>query len=165
LRAHGWTRGVEEPTCFADEYRFEFFGYNVRPLEISAALARLQLRKLDEYVQQRQQNQAFFRLLTAGLPITHQTLMGEHQSPFGFAFTVESSEKRQKLADALRARNIDCRLPTGGSFRLHPYGQPWAWQETPNADEIHHCGMFLGNAPFPIEPEIAAAVGVMSEVL
>lgn len=165
LRAHGWTRGVESPRSFADEYKFELFGYNVRPLEICAAVARVQLRKLDENVRQRQCNQAFFRLATAGLPITHQTLMGEHQSPFGFAFTVESTEKRQELADAFRARNIDCRLPTGGSFRLHPYGKPWADQMTPNADDIHNRGMFLGNGPFPIEAEIAAAVGVMSEVL
>jgi CDP-4-dehydro-6-deoxyglucose reductase, E1 len=167
LRSHGWTRDVDEPTSFDDEYRFELFGYNVRPLEITAAMARVQLRKLNDFISQRQHNQALFRLLTGAsyIPVIHQTLIGEHQSPFGFAFSVETPWRRQELVHALRSGGIDCRLPTGGSFRLHPYGRQWARQETPIADEIHNRGMFLGNAPFPIEEEITAAVDIMSEVL
>jgi CDP-4-dehydro-6-deoxyglucose reductase, E1 len=163
LRSHGWDR--DAPTSFDDEYKFVLFGYNVRPLEVSAALGRVQLRRLNDFIKERQTNQLLFRLETAGLPIKHQTLMGEHQSPFGFAFLVESSEKRQELANALRAHDIDCRLPTGGSFRLHPYGRQWRDQQTPNADDIHRRGMFLGNAPFPIEENIAEAVEIMREVL
>ncbi len=41
----------------------------------------------------------------------------------------------------------------------------WRSQSTPNADRIHDCGMFLGNAPFPIEDQIGLAVEVMKRVL
>ena len=43
LRAHGWTRDVKPPEAFADEYDFQVMGYNVRPLELHAAIARAQL--------------------------------------------------------------------------------------------------------------------------
>jgi hypothetical protein len=66
---------------------------------------------------------------------------------------------------ALRAAGIDCRLPTGGSFGRHKYGAPWANQQTPNADDIHRRGLFLGNAPFALDDKIEAAVKVMRKTL
>ena len=69
------------------------------------------------------------------------------------------------LAEALRAEGIDCRLPTGGSFRLHPYGKAWAYQETPRADDVHRRGMFLGNAPYDISDKIEKAVRIIRATL
>lgn len=164
LRAHGWTRDITPPTKFDDEYRFESFGYNVRGLELHAAIAREQLKKLPEFIKQRNNNLVRFRKWTDHFPIVHQTLNGS-PSPFGLSFLVESGEKRAALVAALRTAEIDCRLPTGGSFRLHPYGKEWRDQETPNADKVHQTGLFLGNAPFDIGNKIARAVEVMGEIL
>jgi hypothetical protein len=98
--------------------------------------------------------------------------MREGANPFGLHFEVEDvnlnvdqQNIRRALAAALRENDIDCRLPTGGSFRLHPYGKPWADQQTPRADRIHRTGMFLGNAPYDISDKIEKAVEVMREVL
>lgn len=165
LRAHGWTRDVEPtPPTFDEEYNFSAFGFNVRPTEIHAAVGREQLKKLDGFIKHRRANLEFFRLLTDGYPIQLQQHK-EGSSPFGIAFTVESQTKRAKLARALREQGIDCRLPTGGSFRLHKYGEPWANQLTPNADYIHTHGMFLGNGPFDLSHQIERAVDVLKKEL
>ena len=168
LRAHGWTRDVAKPESFDDEYDFRLMGYNVRPLELHAAIGRAQLKKQETFRRQREQNWRNFETLSARLPIQLQARNphGSTQTnPFGMAFTVESSVTRARLVAAFRANEIDCRLPTGGSFRKHIYGKPWADQQTPAADYIHECGLFLGNAPFDLAPQIERAIKVMRETL
>lgn len=165
LRAHGWTRDVEPPTGFDESYRFTHFGYNVRPLEMHAAIAREQLKKLKGFIAARQKNLTLFRELTKDLPIVHPYIRTLDPSPFGLPFTVSDPETRLKLVAGLREASVDCRPPTGGSFTKHVYGRPWANQPTPKADKIHECGIFLGNAPFPIEEQIGRAVEVMTRVL
>jgi CDP-6-deoxy-D-xylo-4-hexulose-3-dehydrase len=162
LRNHGnagW--GSDD---FDASYEFHMFGYNLRPSELNAAVAREQMKKLPDFIYFRQTNATVFRELTAGLPIQHPRIEGE-PSPFGLPFTVESKETRSRLVEALRAKSIDARLPTGGSFTRHPYGAPWRDQPTPNADRIHDTGLFLGNAPYLIPDLIERAVRVMREVL
>lgn len=160
LRAHGWTRDVAVPAAFGDEYNFVAFGYNVRPVEMHAAIAREQLKKLPAFIEARLANLALFRRLTEGLPITQPDLAGD-QSPFGLHFTIDVPGQRPAIAAALRKAGIDCRLPTGGSFTRHAYGRPWGAQETPRADYVHDAGMFIGNGPLDLSHEIAAAVDII----
>ena len=163
LRAHGWTRDVEPANRFDDEYLFSYFGYNLRPLEMHAAIARAQLPKQQGFAQARRNNATMFRLM-AGNVVKFPSWRGE-PNPFGLAFLCPSAEDRAPLAAALRAEGIDCRLPTGGSFRLHPYGKAWAHQETPRADDVHRRGMFLGNAPYDISDKIEKAVRIIRATL
>lgn len=161
LRNHG--NAGWQSDDFEQKYYFACFGYNVRPLEAHCAVAREQLKKLDQMNGQRRLNlQHFYD--EAPAQIIHQKMVG-NPAPFGLAFEVESRERRRALAEALRAEGVDCRLPTGGSFTRHPYGRPWRDQPTPRADRIHDCGLFLGNAPFPIPDKIEAAARVMRSVL
>lgn len=167
LRAHGWTRdlhGIPLSLKFALEYDFHGYGYNVRGLELHAAIAREQLRKLPRFTAMRQANAAVFRALTVDLPIAHPYENGT-ANPFGLAFMLHEPARRDALAAALRAASIDCRMPTGGSFTRHPYGQRWAQQTTPEADAIHDGGLFLGNGPLDLAEQIYRAVAVMREVL
>lgn len=170
LRAHGWSRDVEPPVAFDDEYDFRVFGYNVRPVEMHAAIGREQLKRMADHQYDRSRNAQLFRELTVGLPIQHPILHARepnsiyNTSPFGLAFTVRGPAIRNTLVSAFRDAGIDCRLPTGGSFTRHKYGKPWANQYTPNADRIHTCGLFLGNAPFDISDLIIRAVNVMQQV-
>ena len=146
--------------AFDEEYNFVAFGYNVRPLELHAAVAREQLKKLPRFIEARLANLGLFRRLTEGLPITMPELVGA-PSPFGLHFTIDVPAQRQTVAAALRKAGIDCRLPTGGSFTRHPYGRPWAAQETPRADYVHDAGMFIGNGPLDLTHKIAAAVDII----
>ena len=63
LRAFGWTRELKRKNEVNAKYsdidpRFLFvnLGYNLRPTEIQAAIARHQITKLHSYIQQRQEN-------------------------------------------------------------------------------------------------------------
>lgn len=164
LRDHGATRSIQKATKFEDEYNFVAFGYNLRTTEIYSAIGREQLRKMALFRTARRQNWYHFKKLTEGLPITMPAENGII-NPFGIHFTLNDEKKRTPLVAALRAAGVDCRLPTGGSFRLHQYGRLWADQSTPNADRIHRAGLFIGNAPYAIPELIELAVGVMKEVL
>jgi CDP-6-deoxy-D-xylo-4-hexulose-3-dehydrase len=74
LRAHGWTRDLPpgsplfEPRGddHFEAYRFILPGYNVRPLELSGAVGREQLRKLPAMTERRRSNLAVFQRLFAG---------------------------------------------------------------------------------------------------
>lgn len=164
LRNHGWVR--DPKASFEKEYDFKGFGYNVRPLELHAAIAREQLKKLDGFIAARKKNlEAFYKrcFWDAG-DIEFPKANGE-LSPFGIPFLVKDAETRQKLVNAFRAADIDCRPPTGGSFTKHPYGYPYRKQKTPYADAIHERGLFIGNAPYDIEDKIACAIDVMKDIL
>jgi CDP-6-deoxy-D-xylo-4-hexulose-3-dehydrase len=171
LRAHGWTRDVwrdplgnpSRPPRFEQEYDFTLMGYQVRPVEIHAAVAREQLKKTRQFRNARIHNFYQFRRLTENLPIVHPTMRGEH-NPFGLHFLCEREADRADLVAALRANGIDARLPTGGSLRLHAYGKPYENQATPTADLIHRRGLFLGNAPYPIPDRVEKAAKVMRAV-
>lgn len=164
LRSHGWTRDTHKIENFEDEYCFEFPGMNLRPVEVTMAVARVALAKLDSSVAERRKNLIHFRTETLHLPIQLPRTSGL-ESPFGLAFTVESKEIRGRLVTKLRASGIDCRLPTGGSSLKHPMMAPWRAQLTPRADRLHDTGLFLGNAPYPIPHLIERAVKVMKDTL
>ena len=164
IRNHGWTRGTKIAQSFEDEFEFVSHGYNVRPLELHSAIARVQLGKLNARIVARRTNYRHWIEASKGIAVTLPELLG-YSSPFCLNFTVDDSEARQRLANALRANGIDCRPPIAGSFRLQPYGQRWASQKTPVADEIHRRGMAIGNAPHPIPDLIDKAVKVMRETL
>jgi CDP-6-deoxy-D-xylo-4-hexulose-3-dehydrase len=164
LAAHGWTRGLRKPRTLEEEFEFHVFGYNVRPVEMHAAIAREQLKKLPARKTARAKNYDHWIEASCDLPIEHPKLNGD-PSLFGIHFAVESNAARKALAPALRGAGIDCRPPIGGSFLCQPYGAPWRSQMTPVADDLHYRGLFLGNAPFPIEDLIDRAVSVMRKVL
>lgn len=166
LRNHGNAGFLHRTPEFAESYDFRLMGYNVRPLELHAAIARAQLPKLEEFRRVRQQNLNNFAVLTQQLPIRlQQRNLPGIPSPFGIAFSVASKEIRSALVRKLRENGIDCRLPTGGSFLRHEYGKRWSNQKTPHADWFHDTALFLGLAPFDMLPQIEKAVAVMKEIL
>src|SRR5262245_17909220 len=76
LRNHGWARGVRMTQTFEDEYLFTMHGYNVRPLELHSAIARVQLKKLPSRVRARRANYEHWIEATKGLPIERPLLRG-----------------------------------------------------------------------------------------
>jgi CDP-6-deoxy-D-xylo-4-hexulose-3-dehydrase len=68
LRAHGWTREVEDKQRWHGRYpdfdkRFLFvnLGYNLRPTELAGAMGLVQLPQLADFVRIRRENAAWFR--------------------------------------------------------------------------------------------------------
>ena len=171
LRAHGWTRDTGRREGFDFEYDFRVMGYNVRPTEIYAAVAREQLKKLPEFVDMRRRNLECFWELVAQKNVAvfgpvHPA--GSVPSPFGIAFDFDFrvDTDRARVVDALRQHGIDARPPTGGSFLKHCYGEPYRERcATPQADWLHDHALFIGNAPYVISDKIAVAVETLAEAL
>lgn len=164
ISSHGWTRDVESPASFEDEYKFlDVPAMNVRATEINAAVQRVQLARLEETNAVRRANADHFRAATAGLPLRLPRFEGSG-APFGLAFEVDPAQ-RTALAQALRGAGVDCRLPTGGCLTCHPMGAAYRHQSVPRAERLHAGGMFIGNASRPIPDLIDRAVAVMREVL
>jgi CDP-6-deoxy-D-xylo-4-hexulose-3-dehydrase len=75
IRAHGWTRDLPAKNFVHDKsgndwedlFRFVLPGYNLRPLEMEAALGTQQLRKLDDFILQRRENAAYLKSITPKL--------------------------------------------------------------------------------------------------
>ena len=167
LRAHGWTRDVPKETSLFtrkdsdhfEAYRFILPGYNVRPLEISAAAGREQLKKLPAMTAQRRKNLALFQRLFAG--DRRFILQREHGKSSSFSFTVilnpEMNIDRDKVFAALRQADIGFRMITGGCFPNHDairYFDHELVGDLRNARLAHNQGFFVGNFPVDITPQI-----------
>jgi CDP-6-deoxy-D-xylo-4-hexulose-3-dehydrase len=168
LRAHGWTRDLPEDTPVYqrksqdhfEAYRFILPGYNVRPLEIEAAIGRQQLKKLPGFTAQRRQNLALFQDLFGR--DERLIIQRENGKSSAFSFTVilnpAMNPDRKKIFAALTEADIGYRIITGGNFLRHDvvrfYDYDVVGGAVPNADIAHDFGFFVGNHPFDLSPQI-----------
>lgn len=178
LRAHGWTRDLPETNqlCekrsndFFEAYRFILPGYNVRPLEMSAAIGSAQLPKLDQMVRTRRENAAYFVDKFGKDP--RFTIQHEHGMSSWFSFTMvinpSSGLSRPKVLSALKEANILYRIITGGNFLRHEVIRYFDYEivggKTPHADYAHDHGFFVGNFPTPARDKIDYLHRVLSKV-
>jgi CDP-6-deoxy-D-xylo-4-hexulose-3-dehydrase len=175
LRAHGWTRdlpvssalaaGAEDP--FQEAFRFVLPGYNLRPLELSAAVGSVQLRRFSEFLATRQANAFRWRARMAPLGglfrIQKQPAEG---SWFGLSVIVEPEAPfaRADVVEALRAAGIMCRPVIAGNFARQPAVQ---WLDhtvagpLSGADLVHERGLYVGNA----ERRLADQIDLLTETL
>ena len=174
LRAHGWTRnlpkfnhvtGEKSEDPFEESFRFVLPGYNLRPLEMSGALGREQLKKLPDLIKGRRANGALV-----------QEQLGNHakfaiqqeigcSSWFGFSLVIRegSGVNRADLVKQLLARGFECRPIVAGNFAKNAVMQYFDYEihgSLTNADYIDANGLFVGNHHYPI-PE---AVAVLAEI-
>ena len=174
LRAHGWTRNLpdENLVCgkksadpFEEAFRFVLPGYNVRPLEMEAAIGLEQLKKLPAMIQERKRNgQALQEAMKDHPTIQIQREIGS-SSWFGFSLVIKRSSGagRKELLDRLRAAGFECRPIVAGNFAKNPVVQYFDFEihdSLPNADYIDQNGLFVGNHHYPI-PEAIAALAKM----
>lgn len=170
LRAHGWTRNLPDRTRIAgqknsddffESFRFILPGYNVRPLELSGAIGREQLKKLDDLILGRRRNANLFLELLDGHPLlSPQREIGD-SSWFGFSLIVKPDVgySRADLRKELDDMNVDYRPIVAGNFanqvmlsHMNVKGQ----HNLPNADAIQQCGLFIGNHHYDVSRQLEA---------
>lgn len=158
LRAHGWTRGIKddwsfykkESDDFYEKFNFILPGYNLRPLEIEAALAKVQLDKLQTIVSNRISNAKIFQKNAIKYnDIIFQKEIGE-SSWFGFSIVLKGKleGKRRNLVKWLASENIETRPIVAGNFTKNKcieYYDYSIYSKLINADYIHENGLFIGN--------------------
>jgi CDP-6-deoxy-D-xylo-4-hexulose-3-dehydrase len=178
LRAHGWTRDLPEDSPVysrrsADHYeayRFILPGYNVRPLEIEAAIGREQLKKLPGFTRQRRRNLALFQSLFAD--DQRFIIQRENGLSSAFSFTIildpTRNPDRKAVFAALSEADIGYRIITGGNFLRHDVLRYYDYDVVnggaPNADIAHDYGFFVGNHPFDLEPQLRRLHQVLDSV-
>ncbi|MES2965924.1 MAG: DegT/DnrJ/EryC1/StrS family aminotransferase, partial [Bdellovibrionota bacterium] len=167
LRAHGWTRDLPEKSFLRPKsdstfpgYEFQIPGYNVRPIEISAAIGSVQLKKMNGMLVERRKNAKLFQEMMSGHPsfIIQKEKWGE-SSWFAFTLLLKSGTRkdRDKLYEFLKADGIESRMITGGSFLKHDMAKFFdvtTVAGTPEADRIHDLGVFVGNFDRPMTAQL-----------
>jgi CDP-6-deoxy-D-xylo-4-hexulose-3-dehydrase len=166
LRAHGWTRDLPSQNhvfnktgaAWDDHFRFVLPGFNLRPLEIEAAIGLEQLKKLNSFISVRRTNAKLFsNLMSEFADIETQTEMGE-SSWFGFSMVLMGrlSGKRQALIERLTAYGIESRPVVAGNFTRNPvisHLPHTIHGDLSAADELHENGLFVGNHHYDLSEE------------
>lgn len=172
----GWKLG-ELPEGYDHKYIYSHLGYNLKPLDLQAAIGRQQLKKLPAFIQARKQNwetlrrglAAFEDMFEFSLP-THAAgwspdgfvwdTSGASCSPswFGFLLLVRPSAPftSRDLARHLDEKKIGNRMFFGGNLVRQPAfvqlkeEQPEAYRvagDLKGADRIMNEALFLGTYP------------------
>jgi len=159
LRAHGWTRdlprdnfitGTKSDNPFEESFNFVLPGYNVRPLEVEAAIGLEQLKKLPDFLNIRKENaDLFFQLFSSDERFYLQKELGS-SSWFGFSILIkkESGIIRKELVEKLISNNIECRPIVAGNFtknKVFDYFNYSISENLTNSDVVETQGFFLGN--------------------
>jgi CDP-6-deoxy-D-xylo-4-hexulose-3-dehydrase len=178
LRAHGWTRElpyvnyVHNKTGdeFEDLFRFVLPGFNVRPLEMEAAIGERQLDKLPQIVLGRRTNAKKFKELMQGFPEILTQFEIEESSWFGFSLILSEkySGRRRQLAEILKKYSIAARPIVAGNFARNPVINHLAHVELgdlSNADRIHSDGLFIGNHHYELHYEFELLKSALKEFL
>ncbi len=113
------------PAGYDHKYIFRHLGYNLKPLDVQAAIGRQQLRKIDSFVAARRANHAcLMRLLSPFEEFFHfpQATPASDPSWFGFLLTLRDGVPftRRELIKHLEQRRIQTRLLFGGNLLRQP---------------------------------------------
>ena len=176
LRAHGWTRDLENSKIFKknndefyENYRFILPGYNVRPQEINGAIGIEQIKKFEKMISTRRKNAKIFKSLFKN--DERFIIQKETGSSSWFAFTMIVNPKkidRLKIFKKFKKNKIDFRMITGGNIASHDVIKHLniykADLNLPNANYIHRNGFFIGNHPRLIEKELKYLKKTLEEV-
>ena len=174
LRAHGWTRHrtdmKELDEKFSDvDARFNFvnIGYNLRPMEVQAAMGILQLAKLSKSNEIRRKNFLILKEALFGNEkykrqfYLMEATEGCDPAWFGLAFMLDERYEKQMpaLLSYLENNGIENRpIVTGNIARqscLSLFGYDFNPSDYPGAENIHTRGFFIGSHNVPISEPLA----------
>lgn len=168
LRAHGWVRDRSDKAEWIAKHpeldsRFMFImpGYNVRPLEVSAAMGSVQLRKLDGMLESRERlasevagwtkKSAPWMTLIGSEHIDFKSGEGKphvrrkrRHSWMTFPFRVDGKApvKAAKIREIFEANGVDTRPVIAGNLARHPAN---GHAETRQAKSLANCDTLLEN--------------------
>ena len=177
IRSHGWTRHLPDHAAiyrklndpFYESFNFIMPGFNIRPLELEAAVGIEQLKKLDAFIEQRRENARLFKdRMESETSFLTQQEAGD-ASWFGFAIILPQEIKgsRDRFTEALMANEIEVRPIVAGNFvrqkalKYLDYSISGALN---NADYIHDNGFFVGNHSIEMRDNINLLIDVLKSV-
>lgn len=164
IRSHGWTRNLSEDSLFNTKkekfyemFNFIFPGYNVRPIEMEAAIGREQLKKLDLFLKERKSNGKYFLKLFSDIDFISVQKNQDDSSFFGFPIIFKDEFERKKFIELCDENNIEYRPIVAGNFtnnKVINYFDYYIFGELTNSDILHNNGLFIGNHHFDVKKQI-----------
>jgi len=143
------------PFGYDHKYIYSNIGYNLKALDLQAAIGVAQLDKLDEFIEKRRQNYNFLmeklrkheRVL-----ILPQTYPKAHISPFGFPLTVRTDAgfTRRDMVTFLEAKGVATRMLFGGNLTRQPAYMDKKFRvfgSLENSDTIMNASFWIGVYP------------------
>ena len=164
LRAHGWTRQLpkknlitksKSENSFYELFNFVLPGYNIRPLELSGAIGKEQLKKLPKLIYQRQINAKYFQEMVASLPNIKMQIENGKSSWFCFGIIIRNN--REKLLKYLKEKKIEFRPIVAGNFTKNPVIKFFDYRiknKLNNSNLIHTNGLSFGNSHLDLRKQI-----------
>ncbi len=156
MRAHGWDRDLEQKKGFNKSFNFVNMGFNLRPLEVSAAIAQNQLKRLKKFSKIRQNNR---KKIINSLK-KHKNWNEQYQfvipdknlqpSWFGLPLLLKNQykNKKNKIIKNLNKKGIETRPIISGNFLNQSASKLYNLSKKnllfPNAEYIDKAGFFIG---------------------
>lgn len=169
IRAHGWTRNLPHDSllykkdfdAFYESFNFIVPGYNLRPLEMEAAIGKVQLKKLPAILENRRANAKVMQSTINSSEILLQHEIGQ-SSWFGFSMISKGENpKFTELRKALIDHGVECRPIVAGNFcrnKVIDYFDYHISGELRNSNIIHDFGLFIGNHASLIAEEVFSEI-------
>ena len=164
IRSHGWTRNLSENSRFNTKkdkfyemFNFIFPGYNVRPVEMEAAIGREQLKKLDGFLKERKSNGKYFLDKFSNINSISLQKNQDDSSFFGFPIIFDDDVQRKKFIELCDENNIEYRPIVAGNFtknKVIDYFDYSIYGDLKNSNIIHNNGLFIGNHHFDVKKDL-----------
>jgi CDP-4-dehydro-6-deoxyglucose reductase, E1 len=158
LRAHGWTRDLDDDSEYRKQYhdidpRFLFVnaGYNLRATELQAAIGLVQLNKLNSFIEARRKTAKRLTEIFSHHDIfqTQQELPKGKSSWFGFPVVVKqnpTSPWAGHVREKLEKNGIETRALICGNIARQPAMKLWPhriWGDLKHADHVMKQGFSI----------------------
>lgn len=173
IRSHGWTRNLSKDSRFYKEndefyelFNFIFPGYNVRPVEIEAAIGREQLKKLNSFLKFRKENGKYYNDLFSQIEWISIQKNQDDSSYFGFPIIFENETKRKEFIKKCDDENIEYRPIVAGNFtknKVIEYFDYTIYGDLKNANKLHDNGLFIGNHHFDVKDKLKQIYELLKE--
>ena len=164
IRSHGWTRNLSDNSKFKSEkeafyemFNFIFPGYNVRPVEMEAAIGREQLKKLNGFLKKRKNNGKYFLKLFNNISSIKLQKNQDDSSFFGFPIIFNNLSDRTKFIKLCDENNIEYRPIVAGNFtknKVIEYFDYSIYGDLKNSNILHNNGLFIGNHHFDVKNDL-----------
>jgi CDP-4-dehydro-6-deoxyglucose reductase, E1 len=159
LRDWGREGATDEPSInpmlpegYPQRYSYEVMGYNLKPLELQAAMGLVQFGKLQQFKQERAANFAYLKSVFDACPQHFKTVaVEEGADPCWFSFPLfVLNNKRTEFATYLESRNIETRPIFAGNIAKHRSVLTTVYKKIGSlgyADLVMEGGMFISVSP------------------
>ena len=164
IRSHGWTRNLGENSPFNTKkdkfyemFNFIFPGYNVRPVEMEAAIGREQLKKLDGFLKERKSNGKYFLDKFSNINSISLQKNQDDSSFFGFPIIFDDDVRRKEFIELCDENNIEYRPIVAGNFtknKVIDYFDYSIYGDLKNSNILHNNGLFIGNHHFDVKKDL-----------